>query len=93
MNGGREEDQVYAPWARQPTAGEELFIPGQGADQGQSQISTQKDPLPGAAAPALVPYQQVYQQYLDIASQNIEQSEIPAGLRDYVRDYFSQLEP
>ncbi|MEZ4659981.1 MAG: hypothetical protein R2911_20690 [Caldilineaceae bacterium] len=93
MSSGSEEDQVYTPWARQPSTGEELFIPGQDTGQGESQINTQKDPLPGSAAPALVPYQQVYQQYLDVANQNIQQSEIPPGLRDYVRDYFSQLEP
>ena len=87
------EDQLYVPWERQPTNGEELFIPGQDTGQGQSQVNTQKDPLPGAAAPARIPYQQVYQQYRDAANQNMEQSDIPPGLRDYVRDYFSQLEP
>lgn len=93
MSSGREEEQVYVPWERQPTAGEELFIPGQETGQGESQVSTQENPLPGAAAPALVPYQEVYQEYLNVANQNMEQSEIPPGLRDYVRDYFSQLEP
>ncbi|MCB0081053.1 MAG: hypothetical protein KDE47_08995, partial [Caldilineaceae bacterium] len=87
------EDQLYVPWERQPTNGAELFIPGQDTGQGQSQVNTQKDPLPGAAAPGRIPYQQVYQQYRDAANQNMEQSEIPPGLRDYVRDYFSQLEP
>jgi hypothetical protein len=56
-------------------------------------VREQDEPLPGAQGDALVPYHEVYYEYLDAASQAMDQAAIPAGLRDYVRDYFSQLEP
>jgi hypothetical protein len=56
-------------------------------------VREQQDPLPGAAGQALLPYSQVYQEYLDAANQAMERSYVPPGLKDYVRDYFSQLEP
>jgi hypothetical protein len=40
-----------------------------------------------------VPYQQVLPQYEQAASEALDQSAIPPHLKDYVRDYFSQLEP
>jgi hypothetical protein len=40
-----------------------------------------------------MPYYEVFQSYLDSASQAIEQTYIPSGLKDYVREYFSNLEP
>jgi hypothetical protein len=40
-----------------------------------------------------MPYHEVYYEYLDAANQFIENSYIPSGLKDYVRDYFSNLEP
>ena len=52
-----------------------------------------KDPLPGAPGQVLVPYHEVYYHYLDTANRAMEQSYIPSGLKDYVREYFSRLEP
>ncbi len=40
-----------------------------------------------------MPYHEVYYSYLDAANQTMERSHIPSGLQDYVREYFSQLEP
>jgi hypothetical protein len=81
------------PWERRPGSGEELFITGQDSGQGQAEISQRPDPLPGASGPALVPYRQVYRDYLDAANQTMERGYIPPGLKDYVRAYFLQLEP
>ncbi|GAB4530677.1 MAG: hypothetical protein Kow0063_09020 [Anaerolineae bacterium] len=86
---GELEPQVYVPWERRQASGDELSITG----QGETQTREQSEPAPGAPGPALVPYSQVYYEYLDAANQTIERSAIPPGLRDYVRDYFSRLEP
>ena len=87
------DQQVYVPWERRGGSGDELTISGQETGQGEIEIREQTDPLPGAPNPALVPYYDVYYEYLDTASETIERSYIPPGLQDYVRDYFSQLEP
>jgi hypothetical protein len=75
------------------TTGEELFIPGQDTDQGETETKEQRDPMGGVLNPSLIPYDAVYQSYVDAANQAMEQSYIPPGMRDYIRDYFSQLEP
>jgi hypothetical protein len=93
---GREshlDEQVYAPWQQRGETDAELFIPGQESGQGETEIRTRQDPLPGAPNAALVPYREVYGTYVDSAHQALEREAIPAGLKDYVRDYFSQLEP
>lgn len=87
------DSQVYVPWERLQGDNDPLFIPGQETNQGETQVREGTAPLPGAPNPALMPYQAAYYNYLDTANQAIEQSYIPAGLKDYVREYFSQLEP
>ena len=87
------EAQVFAPWERRQGQGDQLDIPGQDSGQGQTQVKEGQQPLPGAPGAARVPYQEVFYNYLDTANQAIENSYIPNGLKDYVRDYFSQLEP
>jgi hypothetical protein len=56
-------------------------------------VRERQEELPGSAAPPLVPYQEVYGDYLDSATQALERESIPTGLREYVREYFTQLEP
>lgn len=90
---GELDQQIYVPWERRPGSGDEVSIPGQDTGQGETQVREEKEPQPGAAGPALVPYYEVYQEYIDAANQTMEKSYIPPGLKDYVRDYFSQLEP
>ena len=90
---GLLDQQVYVPWERRGGSGDELTISGQETGQGEIEVREQRDPLPGAPNPVLVPYYDVYYDYLDAANQSIERSYIPPGLKNYVRDYFSQLEP
>lgn len=40
-----------------------------------------------------VPYSQVYGDYRDAAYEALDSDYIPLGLKGYVRDYFSSLEP
>ena len=42
---------------------------------------------------ASVPYRDVYSEYADEAGAALEGSYIPLGVKQYVRDYFSSLEP
>lgn len=84
--------QVYVP-VEKIQGSAELFIEGQDTGQGETQVSQQKDSLPGASGKVLVPYHQVYYTYLNTANQAMERSLIPPALKDYVRQYFSQLQP
>ena len=90
---GRLDSQVYVPFERLPAGEEELIIPGQENEGGETQVREREDPLPGSTGPALVPYDEVYYEYLDAANRAMDQTFIPPELKDYVRDYFSQLEP
>lgn len=40
-----------------------------------------------------VPYNQVYQSYADSANQALDNGYVPLGMRDFVRDYFTSIEP
>jgi septal ring factor EnvC (AmiA/AmiB activator) len=91
---GALDSQVYVPRENpQGGNGDQVFIPGQDTGEGETQSSEINDPLGGLNNPALVPYNTVYQEYLDVANQAMDQSAIPSGLKDYVREYFTQLEP
>lgn len=56
-------------------------------------------PVGGAPLPApeggraAVPYREVYAEYAEQAGAALEGSYIPLGMKQYVRDYFSSLEP
>jgi hypothetical protein len=49
--------------------------------------------MPGANNPSVVPYEQIYPQYAQSASEALDRGYIPPHLKDLVRRYFSQLEP
>jgi hypothetical protein len=87
------DSQVYVPWERLTGGNEELNIPGQDTGQGETQSQETNNPFPGSSSQALVPYEAAYYTYLEAANQAVEQSYIPSGLKDYIRQYFSQLEP
>ncbi len=85
--------QVFAPWEHGLSGGNQLFIPGQDTGQGETQASQGEGQLPGSLNPALVPYYQVFYNYLYAANQAMEHSYIPASLAGYIQQYFTQLEP
>lgn len=43
--------------------------------------------------PAQVPYNQVYGQYADAAGEALDETYIPLGMKEYIRNYFGALEP
>jgi hypothetical protein len=40
-----------------------------------------------------VPYTDVFQDFYDFAITSLDRSYVPLGVKDYVRDYFSSLDP
>lgn len=82
-------DEVYVPY-RLDEEGVELDIGRTG--EGEFPIGTVPIPPPGTGQ-AGIPYRQVYAEYAAQAGAALESSYIPSGLKQYVRDYFSSLEP
>lgn len=85
-------DTIYAPNAGPHLNGDPDFVAGQETDQGQTLIREEQSPQ-GNLNPSLVPYRDVYQTYANAAAESMDRDHIPVEWQDYVRDYFSQLEP
>lgn len=70
---------------------------GVGVDVGREDAEgpiTGEIPLPPSPSDqASVPYREVYTEYADQAHTALDRSYIPLGMKQYVRDYFSSLEP
>ncbi|MEJ2512229.1 MAG: hypothetical protein P8Y72_11600 [Anaerolineales bacterium] len=90
---GDLEDQIYVPWDRLQGDNDPLSISGQDTGQGQMDVKEQNSPLPGINSFSLIPYTEVYKSYLNTAYDTIENSYIPIGLKEYIMEYFSSLEP
>ncbi len=86
-----DAETVFTPF--RAGQGRAETVTGQQGQQGETNTQEGKSPLPGTNNPALVPYDQVFQQYAETAGQTMERSYIPSGLKDYVKEYFSGLEP
>jgi len=62
--------------------------------QGDEGMPVGDTPLPAPQGGQVgVPYRQVYADYAARAGAALEGSYIPLGMKRYVRDYFSSLEP
>jgi hypothetical protein len=84
-------DPIYAPERLGDGEGERVDVPGQGDDNGPP--TGEVDGGPHDEGEALVPYDQVYADYEAQAASALENSYIPRGMKDYIRSYFSSLEP
>jgi hypothetical protein len=86
---GAPYDEVYVPFR----LGEE----GVGVEldrEGEEGVTVGDAPLPAPErGRSGVPYREVYAEYEGRANATLEGSYIPLGLKTYVRDYFSSLEP
>ena len=87
--GLRDFESVYAPQRLGGEGGPEMELSTEG-DPGELVRELTSNPELGRSS---VPYNQVYANYVDAAGQVLDDQNIPLGLRDYVRDYFSSLEP
>lgn len=84
---------VYQPFTPSGATGNTDFVPGQTGSGGQVQTQPGQNNQPGASGPVTVPYEQIYPEYSQTASEALERGYIPPHLKDFVRRYFSQLEP
>lgn len=88
--GSGSYDPVYAPSFPGGPAGQQQQVPGSGGEGAPPSGTTQG---PGANAPASVPYNQVYEEYRDAALRALDDPTIPPELREYIRQYFSDIDP
>jgi hypothetical protein len=83
-------DPIYVPDWLGGEDGEWVDVPG----QGEGGPPTGETPGgPRDEGQALVPYDEVYTDYQTQAASALENSYIPQGMKEYVRAYFSALEP
>ncbi len=86
---GAPYDEVYVPY-RFDEEGDGVDV-GREGDEG---VPVGDTPLPAPeSGTASVPYREVYAEYAAQAGAALEGSYIPLGMKQYVRDYFSSLEP
>ena len=85
---GSHDETIYDPML---TIGRPDFVPGSQAFSPDDAFEGNLDTPYGSEAQ--VPYKQAYAQYQERATQTLQNSYIPAGLKDIVKDYFSALAP
>jgi hypothetical protein len=86
---GSRSETVYDPLF---STGREDFIPGgEGFDPGEVYAGSSMDDA--YTNDAQVGYSSVYANYQEKATQSLQNSYIPTGLKDLVKDYFSSLAP
>jgi hypothetical protein len=82
-------NSVYAP-QRLNEKGEVVQLP---EARGQNAPNPSGRPNQAPSGSSSVPYQQVYSQYAQAADEAIQNGDVPVEMRDYVREYFSSLNP
>jgi hypothetical protein len=87
---GADLSSVFAPFDRLGRPGDPSYIAGTGGD-GQTQQGSGTGQ--GSNNGALTPYQQVYTDFERYAQTSLDRGYIPLSVKDYVRDYFSSLDP
>jgi hypothetical protein len=85
---GSRSETIYDPLF---STGHEDFIPGGEFDPGEVYAGSFMDDA--YTNDAQVGYSSVYANYQEKATQSLQNSYIPAGLKDLVKDYFSSLAP
>jgi len=83
------DHSIYAP-QRINTSGKQVVLPD---TQGQAAPNPNGRPQTAPNGSSSVPYEQVYRSYAKAADDAMQSGEVPADRRDYVRDYFSSLDP
>ncbi|HDQ74088.1 MAG TPA: hypothetical protein ENN19_18635 [Chloroflexi bacterium] len=87
---GAPYDELYVPY-RIEDEGAGVNV---GREGGEGGLSAGNVPVPAPqGGQTNVPYREVYAEYSAQAGAALESSYIPLGMKRYVRDYFSSLEP
>ncbi len=87
---GEDLGSVFAPFDRLGKPGDPSYISGTGGD-GQTQQGNQQGQ--GSNNGSYVPYDSVYGDFYDYALTTLDRSYVPISVKDYVRDYFTSLDP
>jgi hypothetical protein len=87
---GADLTSVFAPFDRIGKPGDPSYVAGTGGD-GQTQQGNQQGQ--GSNNGSIVPYQQVYGDFYQYALTTLDRSYVPISVKDYVRSYFSSLDP
>lgn len=93
--GGGHTDNVYVPPLREfDEAGVEIELPAEcAANPADCGGLLSEAPTDFDEESSIVPYQQVFGDYRDAANEALQDDYIPLGLKGYVREYFTSLEP
>ncbi|HUS94730.1 MAG TPA: hypothetical protein VMZ24_06100 [Patescibacteria group bacterium] len=94
--GGGPAESVYVPGRFELDAGEgiDVELPAECAgDPDGCGALVNESAVEFGDEKSLVPYQQVFADYRDTAFEALEGDYIPLGMKEYVRDYFTSLEP
>ena len=81
---------MFAPFDRLGKPGDPSYVAGSGGD-GQTQQGNQQGQ--GSNNGSYVPYSQVYSDFYSYALTTLDRSYVPISVKDYVRDYFTSLDP
>ena len=87
---GPDLSSVFAPFNRLGLPGNPSYISGTG---GSGQTSQGNQQGPGTDPGSYVPYDQVFNQFYQYALTSLDRGYVPLSVKDYVRDYFSSLDP
>ena len=87
---GGDLGNVFAPFDRLGHPGDPSYIAGNGGD-GQTTQGNQQGA--GVDPGSYVGYQQVFSDFYSYALTTLDRGYVPLSVRDYVRDYFSSLDP
>jgi hypothetical protein len=87
---GPDLASVFAPFDRVGKPGDPSYVAGTGGD-GQTQQGNQTGG--GVDNGALTPYQKVYADFYQFAQTSLDRNYVPLSVKDFVRDYFSSLDP
>ncbi len=86
-----DEGSVLSDFERFGRPGDPDFIAGAGGNGGTDQTGSGSGV--GFDNESVVPYASVFNLYNDFAQSALDRQQVPITLKDFVRDYFSRLEP
>jgi hypothetical protein len=87
---GPDLSTVYAPFDRLGKPGDPSYVSGTGGD---GQTTTGNQTGQGVDPGSYVPYADVFSDFYRYAQTSLDRSYVPSSMKDYVRDYFSSLDP
>lgn len=94
--GGGHVENVYVPELRDLSgfAGVDVELPAEcAANPADCGALLSETPTEFGDETSIVPYTQVFGDYRNAANEALQDDYIPLGLKGYIRDYFSSLEP